>query len=357
MKSLIHFAICAAIVVMVSCNKEKVEGNLPQLEDGAITQVTAAQIAWLEQIAAKKRDSMRIADSMSNITGIVDTTSLFHRKNKMIALVEVNDHYFPNTLYFQDAENHKSIFDLSFAFSANLNISVSTGRPYIKYNPEMTAMNQAGMIKHMIDNGMKVGLSLLGNHDAAGWANFISIEDAKAFAQLVAIEVRSKGYSAVLSDNEYSSGNYGTPMANAYLVAMAEIKKLLPDIYLCYYVYATVASGGTYEGKTMGDWADAAFSPYYPSNFVSEARGLGFPISKVYPASSETDGSYPDPMATAQSIKAAGQPGFMFFNVCGRPTSANFYAPFLMGLRGQNIYVPSGKLVSEEKSGINNTIQ
>ncbi len=356
MKRFICLLMCGTLLVIYSCTKTKSDGELPQIEDGVVTQVTAAQIAWLEQVAAQKRDSMRIADSLSKITGIVDTNSLFNKKNKMIALVEVNDRYFPNVLYYQDAVTHKPIFDVAFAFSANININPATGRPFVKYNTQMTAMNSVGMLRYMQNQGMKVGLSLLGNWDPAGWTNFISIEDAKAFAQLVAIEVRNKGYSAILSDDEYTSGSYGTPLSNSYVVAMAEIKKLLPEVYVCYYIYGGNATG-TYEGKQMGDWVDAAFSPYYPSNFVSQGAALGFPVNKVFAATSETDGSDADKIGTAQKIAAAGQAGIMFFNVQGLATSSAFYGQYLQGLRGQSIYVPAGKLVPDIVSGVNNTIK
>jgi hypothetical protein len=344
----------AIIFFVASCTKVQRGTVMPQIQDLGITQLTASQIAWLQQVAAQKRDSMRIADSLANLTGVVDTNSLFYKKNKMIAIVEANDHYFPNVLYYQDSVTHKPVFDVAFPFSANMNINSGTGKAYVFYNPEQTAMIQNGVMRYVQNQGMKVGLSILGNHDAAGWSNFTSIDDAKAFAQIVAYEVRTKNYAAVLSDDEYSNSVSGA-LSNSYVVAMAEIKNLLPDIYLCYYGYG--GGSGSYNGKKMGEYADAMFSAYYPSDYTSTyVSSYGFTTGQCFPACSET-GNFSNPLAEAQQVKANGQGGVMFYNVCGLTTSPNVYSPYAKGLKNITLYVPAGKLVAAQQDGINNTLQ
>ncbi|HEY0271842.1 MAG TPA: hypothetical protein VGC22_01600, partial [Chitinophaga sp.] len=275
MKQLILMAI-ALTGLCTACIKEKRFGTLPRIEDGSTTDSLAGLRAWVEQIAAGKRDSMRRVDSLAAANHSVDTNSLFHKKNMMVAIVEVNDHAFANVNCFVDA-NGKPMFDLAFPFSANLNINPNTGKAYVSYNPEHQAMLRLGTFTAVMRKGVPVGLSLLGNHDDAGFSNFTSLEDARDFAQLVAIEVRKLGFSAVLTDDEYS--NYVTDAdPHSYLMFMLELKRLLPDIYLCYYM--TGGGNGTYNGKQMGDIADALFTifyPQYPGN-----RPYGAPNSKTF---------------------------------------------------------------------------
>ena len=129
----------AGLFVLASCSKVKNYRNLPPLQGQSAVDSLAALRAWVEQIAIEKRDSMRIADSLAALTHTVDTNTLFGKKYLMIALVEANDHYFPNVNCYRD-QNGKPVFDLAFPFSANLNINPSTGKAYVQYNPEHQAM-------------------------------------------------------------------------------------------------------------------------------------------------------------------------------------------------------------------------
>lgn len=340
--------VLAVCTIIVSCSKERTARDFPPLASDVVTELTSAQIAWLEQIAKQKRDSMNKVDSLIALGAVVDTNSLFHKKNKMIAIVEVNDHFFPNVLYYLDSATRKPIFDLAFPFSANMNIDPATNKAYVSYNPQHQEMLQKGIFRQVMQGGVPVGLSLLGNHDAAGWGNFTSEADAIDFAQKVAFEVRQKGFSAVLSDDEYSGAPAGTPLPNSYVMAMYQIKQLLPDIFLCYYVYG--GGSGTYKGKQMGDVADALFGAFYPQ-YITPVYNA--PNSKMYPSTSETDGGFGDVAGTVQRAKNDGYGGFMFYNVWGTSNSPSFYAPYLKALRGKTLYVPPGKLNGQQKDFIN----
>lgn len=332
-------------VILGSCTRVKTDRNFPALEDDDVTQLTAAQITWLEQLAVQKRDSMRIADSIASLTGVVDTNSLFYKKNMMVAVVEVNNHYFPNVLYFQDSATGKSIFDLAFPFSANLNIDLNTGKPYVSYNDQHKAMIRLGVFDKVRNGGVPVGLSLLGNHDAAGFNNFASVADATEFAQKIAFEVRQKKFAALLTDDEYSQGPSQTPLSNSYVVLMSEIKRLLPDIFLCYYAYG--GGSGEYNGKQLGDIVDAEFGAYYP-----QFNGPVFnaPPGKWFPSCSETAGGFSNVPTTIINAKAAGYRGFMFYNVW---KNTSFYAPYAKDLKGITVVSPPGTINSNQYDFIN----
>lgn len=339
------------IVLLTSCAKVKTYRDLPAIADPATTDSIASLRAWVEQVAVQKRDSMRIADSLAALTHVVDTNTLFGKKYLMVGIVEANDHYFPNVSAYLD-QNGKPVFDLAFPFSANMNIDGSTGKAAVTYNPEWKAMLSNGTFRKVQNAGVPVGLSILGNHDAAGWSNFANLADATNFAQLVAIEVRKYGFSAILADDEYSN-----PVSNAdpnsYVMVMSEIKRLLPDIYLCYYAFGG-GSGETYNGKMMGDVADAIFPPFYPEYPESYYPSyFGFPLNRQFASCSETAGGFTDPAATANQLKQDGCKGFMFYSVWGTTTSVSFYAPYFSAFKGQTVTAIPGTLNGQQADFIN----
>jgi hypothetical protein len=325
------FIMITGLVLLSACSKVKVSRQLPAVANGNITQLSASQIAWVNQIAKEKADSIRIVDSLSKVTGVVDQNSLFNKKNMLISVVEVNDHYFPNMNCYVD-QNGKPVFDLAVAFAANLNIDPSTGNPYVSFNPEWQAMLQNGTLKEVQRAGIPIGIGLLGNHDAAGWSNFPNLAACTAFAQIVAFQVRKSGFSAVLADDEYSNGPSVPAASNSYVMVMSEIKRLLPDIFLIYYEIG--GGSGTYNGKQMGDIADANFPPFYPE--APLFGELNFPNNKLFTAFQEGAGY---DTTTMRGYLKQGTRGIFVYNVGGG--DPDFYGPYVQLLKGTTLSVPS----------------
>jgi hypothetical protein len=334
----------AGLLMLASCTKVKKYRALPAVEGQTTTDSLAALVAWVEQIAIEKRDSIRIADSLATVTGKVDTNSLFHKKYMMVAVPEVNDHDFLNMLCYRD-QGGKQMFDLAFPFSANMKYDAS-GKPYVFYNPEHTAMLANGVFRQVQNGGVPVGLSLLGDE----MSGFQNLEEATYFAQQVAITVRQHNWAAVLADDEYDDSRPQpyTPSPISYLMTMSEIKRLLPDIFLCYYQYG--GGSGTFNGKQMGDIVDAMFPAFYPEYAFNQYNA---PNSKTFSSCSETAGGFSNPVATAQQMKNEGRRGFMFYNVWGVSTSPAFYAPYLQGLKGTTLAVQPGCLNPNQYDFIN----
>lgn len=350
MKLFFLILVGGAALLATACTKVKTYRELPVLEGPDVVDALASQRSWVEQVAIQKADSMRIVDSLAQAGGPVDNNSLFNKKNMMVAIVEANDHFLPNVNCYRDQDG-KLMFDLMFPFSANLNIDPGTGKPYVHYNAQHTVFMSNGIYTRVKSSGIKTGLSLLGNHDAAGLANFNNLADATAFAQLVAIEVRRYGFDAVLGDDEYSKIT-ATTNDSSYVMVMSEIKRLLPDKFICFYVYGF--GYGSWRGKKMGDVCDAAFPPYYPqypdNSFQTTYR---FPKSRCFASCSETAGGFGNPAQVMAQLNQEGYKGCMFYNVCGRSTSANFYAPYALGLKGATISVAAGCLNSQETDFVN----
>ncbi|MET3879688.1 hypothetical protein [Chitinophaga sp. OAE865] len=291
----------------------------------------------------------------------------------MIAAVEANDHYFANVLCYKDTAG-KFMFDMAFPFSANINIdqrsvlpdpttpgktisNTNYGKAYIQYNAQHVAMMKPGGVFDKVKAaGMPVGLSILGNWDEAGWDNFKTLADATAFAGVVAKEVREKGFKAILADDEYSRHASGAH-PSSYVMVMSEIKRLLPDIFLCYYQYGAGAVPYTKpDGTTirMGDVADAIICPYYPQYPDADyLTTYGFQKNKWFATATE------DAYSTdyAQKAKADGIGGMFFFDVRGRSSSPNVYRPFAQKLKNMKLADPSGCLYEREFSGVNDQVR
>jgi hypothetical protein len=296
------------------------------------------------------------------------------KTNLMIAAVEANDHYFPNVLCYKD-ESGKFMFDLAIPFSANINIdqrltlpdpanpgktitNTNYGKAYIQYNSQHIAMMKPGGVFDKVKSaGMPVGLSILGNHDQAGWNNFKNLADATAFAEIVAKEVREKGFKAIMADDEWSKSVSNADPAS-YVMVMSEIKRLLPDIFLCYYQYGGGATPYTKpDGTTikMGDVADVIICPYYPQYPEDVYSSLwGFSKNKWFASCSESHGYE---ASFAKRAKADGIGGIFFYDVRGRSSSPGVYQPFAKALKNMTLADPSGCLYGSEFSGVNDEVR
>ena len=319
------FIMITGLILLSACSKVKVSRQLPAVANVNITQLSASQIAWVNQIAKVKQDSINKVDSLQKATGVVDPNSLFNKQNMLVGLVNVNDHYFPNINCFVD-QNGKPVFDLTVAFSANINMDPATQKPYVQFNPEWQALLQNGTVKEVQRVGMPIAIGLLGNHDAAGWSNFPNLAACTAFAQIVAFQVRRYGFQAVFADDEYSNSPSEPAASNSYVMAMSEIKRLLPDIYLIY--YSIGGGSGSYNGKQMGDIADADFPPFYPE--APLFGELNFPNNKLFTAFQEGAGY---DTTTMRGYLKQGTRGIYVYNVGGG--DPGFYGPYVQLLKGK----------------------
>ena len=101
--------------------------------------------------------------------------------------------------------NGEPFFDIVSIFAANINLD-SDGKPYIYCNEQVTYVlhNADKIIRPLQEKGIKVHLSILGNHDDAGMRS-LSEEGAKAFAKELKYYVDIYGLDGIDFDDEYSS--------------------------------------------------------------------------------------------------------------------------------------------------------
>lgn len=128
-----------------------------------------------------------------------------------IAYVEVNDADLANVGSYRLADGGNA-FDVAIIFAANINHDGVQAQLHLNERVQWTLNNAATQIRPLQARGIKVLLSVLGNHQGAGISNFTTPTQADAFAAQVADTVTRYGLDGVDLDDEYSDyGSTGRP--------------------------------------------------------------------------------------------------------------------------------------------------
>src|SRR5699024_10804123 len=139
---------------------------------------------------------------------------------------------------------------------------------------------------HVLDNadltirplqrmGIKVTLSILGNHQGAGFANFPTREAADRFAQEVSTTIRRYGLDGVDLDDEwveYGANGTGQPNEFSFVAFVQSLRKRLPNRLITFYVIGPSAENQEHGGTRVGELLDYAWNPYY-----GQFRGFDVP--------------------------------------------------------------------------------
>ncbi|WP_279579192.1 glycoside hydrolase family 18 protein [Fodinicola feengrottensis] len=118
-----------------------------------------------------------------------------------VVYVEVNDQSMTNVGKYTLAQGGAPVFDLAVIFAANINYDGSNA--YLSFNSQVQNVlnNVATQVRPLQQKGIKVLLSVLGNHQGAGFANFPSQAAATAFANQLsqAVSQPIRGWTASTS--------------------------------------------------------------------------------------------------------------------------------------------------------------
>ncbi|MDO4165383.1 MAG: DUF1735 domain-containing protein [Bacteroides sp.] len=122
---------------------------------------------------------------------------------KNLVYVEVNNESLLNAGEY--TVDGVPFFDIVSIFAANINLD-SDGKPYIYCNDQVSYVlaNADKIIRPLQQKGIKVHLSILGNHDDAGMRS-LSDEGAKAFAKELKAYLDIYGLDGFDFDDEYSA--------------------------------------------------------------------------------------------------------------------------------------------------------
>lgn len=232
---------------------------------GALIGVGALAAALLSAPAASAATSADTADAAGEA--------------KTVVYVEVNNNDFKNVADYTLEGTTRPAFDIGIIFAANINYDPASGA-YLHLNERVTATleDAANQVRPVQARGTKVLLSVLGNHQGAGFANFTSYEQADAFAAQLEDVVETYGLDGIDFDDEYSNyGANGTAQPNAqsfgWLVTALR-DRLGPDKLITLYAIGPTYDDTNFSLFDSAGTIDYAWNPYYPTYNAPTVAGL-----------------------------------------------------------------------------------
>lgn len=233
---------------------------------------------------------------------------------------EVNDTNPLNALEFI-TESNKYYFDHIVLFAANINWDSEKKRVYLSNNENVQFLldNNDKYLQPLRQAGMKIIISILGNHDEAGVAQ-LSDMGAKEFARELAAYCRAYNLDGVAFDDEYSNSPdlsnpwFARQSAYAGSRLMYECKLAMPEKIVSLYNLGAMYSNSleVIDGVDPGQYCDYAVADYGGS-----ARpGTGMTSKQCAGMSVELrrgGGKYNATEAYARQVKNNGYGYFMWF--------------------------------------------
>nr|CAL34067.1 putative secreted-endo-beta-N-acetylglucosaminidase [Streptomyces virginiae] len=260
-----------------------------------------------------------------------------------VAYVEVNNNSMRNVGKYTLANGGDNVFDVAVIFAANINYDTGTKSAYLHFNENVQRVldNADTEIRPLQEKGIKVVLSVLGNHQGAGFANFPSQKAASAFAKQLSNTVTKYGLDGIDFDDEYAEyGKNGTgqPNASSFVHLVTALRANMPDKIISLYNIGPAASRLSYGGVDISSKFDYAWNPYYGTWQVPR---IALPKSKLSPAAVEIGGtSQSTSAALARRTVAEGYGVYLTYNLDGSDRSADVSA-FTRELYGSNaVYTP-----------------
>ena len=189
---------------------------------------------------------------------------------KTICYIEVNNENILNAGEYTMENSKKPFFDIVNVFAANIRLN-EEGKPYVHCNPQVTFVleNADKLIRPLQQNGIKVHLTILGDHTPAGMRS-LGDEAAKDFAKELKSYVDIYGFDGISFDDEWSNyeqvgGHPGlvVPSQEQYSRLIYECRQIMPDkqigVYWCKQENGEPSINyplGEIEGKDVNDLLD-----------------------------------------------------------------------------------------------------
>lgn len=240
----------------------------------------------------------------------------------IISWLEVNNTNPLNMLQFE-TEDGRLLTDYVVLFAYNINYNRETGEVYVFANPQCQFIldHYDQMIKPLRERGIKVIVSILGNHDESGLAQLSDL-GCREFARKVAALVNAYGFDGVDYDDEYSnSPDLSNPLFASKSQARGnrlyfETKKLLPDKLMVSYQYGSALGNAAVDGVDPSEYMDIFNGDYGRAGVPYGNASLS---ACSYQSTEFAQGRY-RPTASTASAFAASEYGFwMTFSLWNTP--------------------------------------
>ena len=151
------------------------------------------------------------------------------------------------------------LFDLGILFAANINGTPDA--PVLSYNSQLQAVLDSGVVGELQKKGLKVSLSVLGNHHTAGLASLTS-NGVNQFVLQLTQAVNTYNFDGLDFDDEYTTG---MPNSSSFIELLSGLRKAMPSKLLTMYAIGPVMSYLSYNGIDAGKLLDYAWNPWYGS--------------------------------------------------------------------------------------------
>jgi hypothetical protein len=260
-----------------------------------------------------------------------------------VAYVEVNNYSMLNAGKYVLANGGAQVIDIAVIFAANINYDTTKQKAYLSFNEQVTSVldNVATQVRPLQRKGIKVLLSVLGNHQGAGFANFPTKAAADAFAQELANAVHRYGLDGIDFDDEYVEyGNNGTGQPNdfSFVYLVQALRKRMPNKLITLYDIGPSSTRLSYNGQSIANTFDYAWYPYYGRWGVphgpTDKKRLS-PAAVSYTSTSATTAA-----SLAERTVAEGYGVFLTYNLTDADTSA-YMSAFTQELYGSaTVYKP-----------------
>ncbi|MGW5743637.1 endo-beta-N-acetylglucosaminidase H [Amycolatopsis sp. NPDC003861] len=273
------------------------------------------------------------------------STSAAPRKSGPItvAYVEVNSNSMLNVGKYALAQDGGNVFDIGVIFAANINYDTATKSAYLYFNPNVQRVldNVSTQVRPLQAKGIKVMLSILGNHQGAGFANFPSQQAAAAFAKQLSDAVAKYGLDGIDFDDEYAEyGNNGTgqPNASSFVHLVTALRAAMPTKLISLYNIGPAASRLSYGGTDITSKFNYAWNPYYGTWGVPN---IALPKSGLSPAAVQIAATSTSTAASlAQRTVNEGYGVYLTYNL-GAADSHTYISSFTKPLYGKDaVYRP-----------------
>ncbi|WP_409235636.1 endo-beta-N-acetylglucosaminidase H [Streptomyces sp. PA5.6] len=246
-----------------------------------------------------------------------------------VAYVEVNNNSMLNVGKYKLANGGGNAFDVAVIFAANINYDTTKKAAYLHFNENVQRVldNAVTEIRPLQEKGIKVVLSVLGNHQGAGFANFPSKQAASTFAKQLSDTVSKYRLDGIDFDDEYAEyGNNGTgqPNASSFVHLVTALRANMPDKIISLYNIGPAASRLSYGGVDISSKFNYAWNPYYGT---WQVPGISLPKSKLSPAAVEIGGTSRSTVASlARRTVNEGYGVYLTYNLDGNDRSADVSA-------------------------------
>ncbi|BBH53765.1 glycosyl hydrolase family 18 protein [Fluviispira sanaruensis] len=250
-------------------------------------------------------------------------SSITHANAHLVmSYVEVNSNQLSNVGCFVRSDNNQPLIQMTSIFAANIN-GDNPNNPVIYFNPQVMNLlsNDYKQIEDLQKKGIKVLITLLGNHQNAGWACMTNTLSKIKFAKDIVKIVNKYKLDGVDIDDEYS--NCSTNENS--LADLAQLIKADPAFKNKILSKALFSDSFEFSNHKLAKYLDFGWEMTYSSNnFAGRLNPyLNYGMKKEnLLLGSWTNINYPSPSSVNQYTLNNNFAGIMIYDI--KANSQNF---------------------------------